>query len=536
MTSPTTQSAPTTVAPPPSTPVRVAPGRATRAVLVKIALLGVLDALVVYAVLTLLAVGEPGLAVGSALAAALVNWVYLRRDWLPAKYLVPGTAFLLAFQLFVILYSGYVAFTNYGDGHVGTKDDAVAVILSKSLTRVPDSPSYPMSVLERDGELSFLVAAPDGAVLLGGDERPLEAVEGARLDGTTPVGLDGYRTLDFAAMIADQARIAATSVPFSDDPEAGALRTQDGSTAYRYASTMDWDPAAGTFTDRATGAVYRDGGNGAFVDADGTEIMPGWKIEVGFENFTRAFTERSIRGPLLGVVVWTFVFAGVSVGSTFLAGMLLALLLDDPRIRLRRTFRALVILPYAFPPFLSALVWSGLLNPQFGFINQTLLGGADVPWLTDPLLAKVSILLVNLWLGYPYMFLVATGALQSIPRDYLEAAEMDGAGAWRRLGSIRLPLLMVTMAPLLISSFAFNFNNFNLIYMLTEGGPQDISTEMNVGATDILITLVYKVAFGETSGRDYGLASAFSIIIFVLVAAFAIYSFRRTRSLEDTHR
>ncbi|QIK84534.1 ABC transporter permease subunit [Sanguibacter sp. HDW7] len=536
MTTTTTPRTPTGDAPLPSTRVRIAPGRAARAALVKIGLLGVLDALVVYAVLTLLAADHVALAITAAVAAALVNWVYLRRGWLPAKYLVPGTVFLLLFQLFVIVYSGYIAFTNYGDGHVGTKDDAIAVILSKSLTRVPDSPGYPMSVLERDGELSFLVAAPDGTVLLGGADRPLESVDGARLDGRTPVALDGYRTLDFAAMIADQQRIAATSVPFSDDPEAGALRTQDGSTAYRYAATMDWDPSTGTFTDRETGTVYADTGVGAFTDPDGTEIMPGWKIEVGFDNFTRAVTEKSIRGPLLGVIVWTFVFAGVSVASTFAAGVLLALLLDDPRMRLRRTFRALVILPYAFPPFLSALVWSGLLNPQFGFINQTLLGGADIPWLTDPLLAKVSILLVNLWLGYPYMFLVATGALQSIPSDYVEAAEMDGAGAWRRLMSIRMPLLMVTMAPLLISSFAFNFNNFNLIYMLTEGGPQDITTEMNVGSTDILITLVYKVAFGETSGRDYGLASAFSIIIFALVAAFAIYSFRRTRSLEDTHR
>ncbi|MGP7961438.1 ABC transporter permease subunit [Sanguibacter sp. A247] len=536
MTAPAIQSEAPAAAPRPSTPVRIAPGRAARAVLVKIALLGILDALVVYAALTLLASDEPLLAVAAVVAAAIVNWVYLRRGWLPAKYLVPGTVFLLLFQLFVILYSGYIAFTNYGDGHVGTKDDAVAVILSKSLDRVPDSPAYPMSVLERDGELSFLVQTPEGIVMLGGDERPLAPVDGAQLDGTTPVGLEGYRTLDFAAMIADQTRIAATSVPFSEDPEAGALRTQDGSTAYRYATTMDWDPEAGSFTDRASGTVYSDTGTGSFTSADGAELMPGWKIDVGFENFTRAFSEKSIRGPLLGVVIWTFVFAGVSVASTFFAGLLLALLLDDPRIRLRRTFRALIILPYAFPPFLSALVWSGLLNPEFGFINQTLLSGADVPWLTDPLLAKVSILLVNLWLGYPYMFLVATGALQSIPSDYVEAAEMDGAGAWRRLASIRLPLLMVTMAPLLISSFAFNFNNFNLIYMLTEGGPQDISTEMNVGATDILITLVYKVAFGETSGRDYGLASAFSIIIFVLVAVFALYSFRRTRSLEDTHR
>jgi arabinogalactan oligomer/maltooligosaccharide transport system permease protein len=210
-------------------------------------------------------------------------------------------------------------------------------------------------------------------------------------------------------------------------------------------------------------------------------------------------------------------------------------MLNDPRLRFRRTFRVLVILPYAFPVFLSAIIWSGMLNPQFGIVNQVLFGGAQIPWLTDPVLAKVSILMVSLWLGYPYMFLVATGALQSIPDEFVEAAKVDGAGPWVVFRRIKLPLLMVSMAPLLIASFAFNFNNFNLIYMLTKGGPQDIGTDMNVGATDILITLVYKVAFGETGGRDFGLASAFSIIIFVLVAIISIVSFRRTKALEELH-
>ena len=343
--------------------------RSTRGLLVTIACLGLLDALVLYALFALAVHDEWGLAAAAALSAVVINAVYLRRGALPAKYLVPGTAFLVVFQLFVILYSGYIAFTNYGDGHVGTKDDAIAVLINKSLTRVPDSASYDMVVVTRDDELSFLVTDPDGRVSLGGEGRPLDEVADARIDGGVAVELDGYRTLDFAEMIADQRRIAAMSVPFSQDPEDGALRTQDGSLAYRYAATMDHDPVADTVTDLTTGTVYRDRGTGAFVADDGAEVMPGWKIAVGLENFTRAVTEESIRGPLLGVIGWTFVFAGVSVLSTFVAGVLLALLLDDPRIRLRRTLRVLVILPYAFPPFLSALVWGGLLNPEFGFIN-----------------------------------------------------------------------------------------------------------------------------------------------------------------------
>lgn len=532
MTAPTTEAPPAPMPPSPKgTPRRSLPSAS--ALLVKIASLGVLDALVLYAAFVL-ALDEQWLIVVAALfAAAAINWIYLRRGMLPAKYLVPGTVFLVVFQLYVVVYSGYIAFTNYGDGHMGDKDDAISVLIEKSLSRVPDSPAYDMVVLERFGQLSFLVTETDGTAMVGSDGKPLEPAKDAKFEGGRAVGLDGYETLDFSQMLAQQSQIAAMSVPLSEDLDEGALRTPDGAKAYVYSASMKYDEATDTFIDLETGAVYSDEGTGAFVSDDGTELMPGWKIDVGFDNFVAAFTEESIRGPLLQVIVWTFVFAGFTVAATFAVGVFLATVLNDPRLRFRRTFRVLVILPYAFPAFLSALIWSGMLNSQFGFINQVLLGGADVPWLTNPVLAKVSILLVNVWLGYAYMFLVATGALQSIPEEYVEAARMDGAGAWTIFRRVKLPLLMVTMAPLLIAAFAFNFNNFNVIYMLTEGGPQDISTDMNVGATDILITLVYKVAFGETSGRDYGLASAFSIIIFLLVAAISIVGFRRTKALEE---
>lgn len=501
-------------------------------VLIKILSLGVLDAVVIYAAFILALNEDWVLAAVALVAAALINWIYIRRGSLPAKYLIPGTVFLLIFQMYAIIYSGYVAFTNYGDGHIGSKEAAVEALINKSLTRVPDSPAYPMVVVEQFGQLSFLVTDPDGEALIGGEDRPLQPTD-ADFEGGRAVAIEGYTTLDFAGVLAEQEQLAAMSVPLTDDPNDGALRTPDGSQAFVYSAKMQYDETADAFIDTATGKIYEDTGDGAFVAADGSQLMPGWKIDVGFENFVRALTEESIRGPLIAVVLWTFVFAGFTVAATFAVGVFLALILNDWRLRFRRTFRVLVILPYAFPVFLSALIWSGMLNPQFGFINQVLFGGAQIPWLTDPILAKFSILMVSLWLGYPYMFLVATGALQSIPEELVEAAKVDGAGPWAVFRRIKLPLLMVSMAPLLIASFAFNFNNFNLIYMLTRGGPQDITTDMNVGATDILITLVYKVAFGETGGRDFGLASAFSIIIFVLVAVISVISFRRTKTLEE---
>ena len=252
---------------------------------------------------------------------------------------------------------------------------------------------------------------------------------------------------------------------------------------------------------------------------------------VGTKNFTEVFNDSRLTGPFLSIMAWTFAFAILSVLTTFALGLALAVIYNDKRVRGRTFYRAIFLLPYAFPAFLAALTWKGMLNREFGIINQ-LLGGADIAWLSDGNLAKLAILGVNLWLGFPYMFLVSTGALQAIPGELTEAAIMDGAGAWRRFRSVTLPILMVSLAPLLIASFAFNFNNFSLIYMLTGGGPNYSGAPVLIGETDILISMVYSIAF-ESGGKQYGLASALSILIFIVVGIIAWLGFRQTRKLEE---
>ncbi|KQO96735.1 maltose ABC transporter permease MalF [Leifsonia sp. Leaf264] len=504
----------------------------TKMLLLKIVVLGVVDAIALYALFIL--VGHEQWLVAAIVVAvtALFNWIYFSRRNLPAKYLAPGVLFLVVFQIFTLVYTGYVAFTNYGTGHNGTQEQAVSSLMSSALERVPDSPTYAVTIIDQGGTLGMLVTDPDGTVSVGNDETPLHEVDDATMDGGLAVAVPGAESLDFAQVIARTDEITELAVPFSEDPNDGALRTQDGRSAYLYTSTLEYDEAAGTMTDTKTGTVYSDVGTGAFTAEDGTELLPGWQVNVGFDNFVRAFTDERIRGPLIYVTIWTFVFAILSVATTFFLGLFLAIVFNDVRMKGRRYYRLIMILPYAFPAFLTALVWSGMMNETFGFINQVIFGGAAIPWLTDPTLAKVSILIVNLWLGFPYMFLVCTGALQAIPEDITEAATVDGAKPWAIFRLIKLPLLLVTLAPLLIASFAFNFNNFNLIYLLTNGGPRDSNAPIPVGFTDILISMVYKVAFtGQT--RDYGLASAFAIIIFIIVAAIAIFSFRKTKALED---
>ncbi|KQQ93473.1 maltose ABC transporter permease [Leifsonia sp. Leaf325] len=504
----------------------------TKMLLLKIVLLGVVDAIALYALFVLVGHEQWLVAAIVVIVTALFNWIYFSPRKLPAKYLAPGVLFLVVFQIFTLVYTGYVAFTNYGTGHNGTQEQAIDSLMSSALVRVPDSATYDVTVIDEAGQLGLLVTAPDGTVSVGNNETPLHEVSDATVEGGLAVAIPNATSLDFAQVIARTDEITELSVPFSEDPNDGALRTQDGRSAYLYTSSLEYDEAADTMTDTETGIVYSNTGTGAFTAEDGSELLPGWQVNVGFDNFVRAFTDSSIRGPLIYVTIWTFVFAILSVATTFFLGLFLAIVFNDPRMKGRKYYRVIMILPYAFPAFLTALVWSGMMNESFGFINQVIFGGAEIPWLTDPTLAKVSILIVNLWLGFPYMFLVCTGALQAIPEDITEAATVDGARPWAIFRLIKLPLLLVTLTPLLIASFAFNFNNFNLIYLLTNGGPRDANAPIPVGFTDILISMVYKVAFtGQT--RDYGLASAFAIIIFIIVAVIAIVSFRKTKALED---
>lgn len=499
--------------------------------LIKLLALGIIDAIAIYAVFVLVSSEQWLIAGLVALVAIAANWIYFSRRKLPAKYLTPGVIFLVVFQVFVLIYTGYIAFTNYGTGHNGSKEQAVSSLMASSLERVEDSPAYPVTVVDQLGTLGLLVTDPDGDALVGTNEQPLTEVD-ADMEGGKAVAADGWTTLSFAEVLARTDEITELAVPFSDDPNDGAIRTPDGSNAYLYTSNLEYDEAAGTITDLETGTVYSDIGTGAFTAENGEELLPGWQITVGFDNFVRAVTDERLAGPLVYVTLWTFAFALISVASTFFLGLFLAIVFNDMRMRGRKYYRVLMILPYAIPSFLSALIWAGMMNESFGFINQVLFGGASIPWLTDPVMAKVSVLIVNLWLGFPYMFLVCMGALQSIPDDIQEAATVDGARPWAVFRLIKLPLLLVTVAPLLIASFAFNFNNFNTIYMLTDGGPRDSDAPIPVGFTDILITMVYKVAFTGQS-RDYGLASAYSIIIFIVVAVISIIAFRRTKSLEE---
>ncbi|MCB0257264.1 MAG: ABC transporter permease subunit, partial [Anaerolineae bacterium] len=288
-----------------------------------------------------------------------------------------------------------------------------------------------------------------------------------------------------------------------------------------------YDEAQDAVIDVATGTPYVNQ-EGIFTSAEGQIVTPGFPVNVGMENFTKILTDPAFRGPFFQIFIWTFVWAFLSVLETFILGMFLALTMNSPNLPMQRFLRVLLILPYAIPPFITVKVWVGLLNPVLGIIGTQWNPG----WFTSPFWAKIGILMVNLWLGYPYMFLIILGALQSIPQDMYEAAKVDGAGPLYQFRRLTLPLLLVSIGPLLIGSFAFNFNNFAIIDLYNQGGPPMPGGGV-AGFTDILISYTYKIAFGGTRGNDYGLAAAISIIIFIIVGAVTVFNFRYTGQLEE---
>ena len=500
---------------------------------VKLILMMLIDALGLYGMFTAYLVKSwTVLAVLVVLLLAL-NWVYFSKRMIPAKYLVPGMVFLLIYQVFVMGYTGYVSFTNYGDGHNSTKEDALHSILIAAEERAPGVETVPAAVVEDASGYGLAIAdCTTDAVQVGTEDTPMHDVQGKCAAGMI-TEVSGYKVLTIADILKPdvQTEVTKLRVQVSQDVNDGSYKSEDGSTAYLVKSRYSYDEAADTLTDVETGVVYTANDKiGAYVDPDGNAIDPGWRVFVGFDNYSNMFARGDLAGPFLKALLWSFIFAAVSVLSTFALGLILGLVFADKRIKGRKIYQSLMILPYAFPAFLATLVWRGMLNTKYGFVNAVFLGGTEVPWLTDGTLAKLSILGVNLWLGFPYMFLVCLGALQSLPGDVEEAAKIDGASGLRTVWSIKLPLVLQSTVPLLIAGFAFNFNNFSIIYMLTGGGPN--YPGMDVGQTDILISMVYKIAI-KPGSADYGLASAMSIVIFIVVGVIAWLGFRQTKTLEE---
>jgi arabinogalactan oligomer / maltooligosaccharide transport system permease protein len=510
----------------------------------KLILLGIIDVLGIWAISKSLAAEWWVAVVFLTVALLALNFAYFRRGGLPLKYLLPGLLFLIAFQLYPAVYTFGASFTNYGTGHLLPQDKVTAAIISQNIRPVDGGATFDVTPIERNGEVAMLFVDPESGDAKIGTTGQVETAEDATVTGGKATEVDGWNTLNLGSLTGNpdfDQQWQALAVPLNEE-DGTYLKPQSPTRASEVVSSLIYDSDNDTFTSVADGTVFSANGSVGLYTSDafnadegetqtnrGQFLTPGWPVQVGLDNYTRIFTDPGVRSNFIPILLWSFAFAIGTVLLQFVFGLLLAIVMQDKRMKGKTFYRVLLILPYALPIFMTALVWKGMLNTDFGIINQII--GSPVPWLNNGTLAKIALLVVNLWIGYSYMFLVVTGALTSIPDDLKEAAFVDGASGFTAFRTVVLPLLMVSVSPLLIASFSFNFNNFTLVELLTGGGPFP-GSPVDGGQTDLLITYTYRLAFGS-SVQLLGFASAISMLIFLIVAAVSAYGFRLTKRLEE---
>lgn len=503
--------------------------------LIRFALLIALDVAVFWLLNRLASLGYYPLMAAVLIITLIVNFVLIRREAYPLRWMLIGLIMMGLFTIYPIIFTVWVAFTNYGEGHLITKKQAIDQILD--LTYLPPTgKAYSWTAFRSDkGDYALWLIDAEGNAYLAKPDEPLSQPQPGEmgvgpLDARgIPESIEGYRRLNQIQAATDR---NLKNIKFGE--EGKTIQIRSPSEAAELLPLYVYDPDLDAMINQETGVVYKNL-RGTFTSADGKTLRPGFIEYIQFDNFRDFFISPALRGPLLRLVTWNFAFAFFSLLLNFSLGLFIAILFNDPNFPFKKLIRSLLIIPYTVPALITILIWRGMLNPDIGVISRFLYStiGWSPQWFTDPWWAKIAILLVNLWLSYPYFMLICSGALQSISEEIYAAAEVDGANPWQKFWRITLPLLLVAVGPLLIASFTFNFNNFNLIYLFNAGGPPMAGTPTPAGHTDILISYVYNLAFSGSRGVNYGFASAITIIIFFIVGTITLFQFRYTRMWEE---
>lgn len=272
----------------------------------------------------------------------------------------------------------------------------------------------------------------------------------------------------------------------------------------------------------------------AFLNYNRDHLPPGKLLSwVGLANFKKLFTVPIWSQTFFKVLIWTILWTLIGTLSAYFLGMFQAILVNHKSVKFKRVFRTILILPWAIPQMISLLVFRNMLNGQFGPLNTLLLKigiiSENIPFLSDPLIAKITVLVVNLWLSFPMFMVMMLGVFANLDKSLYEAAYIDGAGKFQAFKKITFPLVFKATIPNLIMSMAANFNSFGAIYFLTQGGP--INEKMQfAGDTDILISWIYKLTLNH---QMYDIAAVMSVLLFIIVGSVSYWNFKRTVSFKE---
>lgn len=502
------------------------------AYLAKVILTAITSTILIFFAQSALAQGETQIAIFLFVATLAIIITYLSRVSIPLKFFLPGMLFLFAFVLGPVIYTISMSTFQYQTGNYISKPQSIERLLDLGVISDETAPSFDV-VLGQTTNGKLAILASNSQIKRYFISTKDEIIDLVPIDLKLDENGVAQSAPNFTALTGAERsnldkEIASTRFKFQGD---FFIKLEGLSAGLINQQSLFYDESSDTFKNKLTGATYKDNGRGNFANTENpAEILqPGWRSPIWFDHYKNLVTDPTIRKPLFKVFIWTFTFAFLTVLTQFALGLLVALTLNKPFFG-RRFYRSIFILPYAMPSIMSILIWGGMFDTEFGAINN--LFGTDIAWFQNPTFARAAVIVVNLWLGFPYFYLVTSGALQAIPSELAEAAAIDGAKPRQIFAKVTLPLLLQIVSPLLVASFAFNFNNFNLIYLLTGGGPTNLLDGEIAGATDILISYTYKIAFG-TNIQNLGLASAISVIIFLIVASISLYGIRRSKVLDS---
>jgi arabinogalactan oligomer/maltooligosaccharide transport system permease protein len=277
----------------------------------------------------------------------------------------------------------------------------------------------------------------------------------------------------------------------------------------------------------------------AFTNYDFKHTAPTTLLDwIGFQNFTNMWTLSTFRSAFTSVLGWTLIWALAASTLQIVLGILTAIVANQPFVKGKRIFGVIFLLPWAVPAFITILTFSNMFNDSVGAINAQViplfakifpfLDGVLIPWKTDPTWTKIALIMMQGWLGFPYIYVLTLGILQSIPNDLYEAAYIDGANGWQKFRNITFPMILAVAAPTLISQYTFNFNNFSIIYLFNDGGPGSVGG--NAGSTDILISWIYKLT--TNTSPQYSMAAAVTLIISVIVISISMIAFKKLHAFD----
>ncbi|MDG3086085.1 maltose ABC transporter permease MalF [Vibrio hannami] len=498
---------------------------------IKWALLATVGIVNGYATILMYSRGETAFALLTIVLTALALYIFGSKKTYAHRYIYPGIAGMILFILFPLLYTVSLAFTNYSAKNQLSFDRAQSVLLDRTFQ---SGESYPFNLYKTENGHRLVIS--DGDQTLATEEFIMGSAV-ADLD-LVPVSEVAGEKEAIKAIIKNRPGLSNIDLHKQD----GKIIRMSGLRKFAAVQPLYTLQEDGeTLVNNETGAVlkpnmevgyYQAVENGEFV---GNTISPGFIVSVDTANFERVWQDEGIKEPFIGIFIWTIVFSALTVLFTLVIGLVLASVVQWEELKGRAVYRVLLILPYAVPAFISILIFKGLFNQSFGEINMVLeaLFGISPAWFSDPVMARSMVLIVNTWLGFPYMMILCMGLLKAIPDDLYEASAIDGAGPIQNFMKITVPLMIKPLTPLLIASFAFNFNNFVMIYLLTSGGPNMIGTSEPAGYTDLLVSYTYRIAFEGGGGQDFGLASAIATLIFLLVGALALLNLRFTKLEQD---